>query len=39
MMAMRLVEVCLEWPTEITRTDFFERVKNFPKAKSSPVLP
>ncbi len=33
------IDVRLEWPTEITQTDFFERVKNFPKAKSSPVLP
>ncbi len=28
----------LEWPTEITETDFFERVKSFPKAKTSSLL-
>ena len=28
-----------EWPTEITQTDFFERVQRFPKAKASPLLP
>ena len=33
------VELRLEWPTEITQTAFFERVKNFPKAKTSPLLP
>ena len=33
------IDVRLEWPTEITQTDFFERVKNFPKAKSSPFPP
>jgi len=30
---------CLEWPTKITGTDFFERVKSFPKAKTSSLLP
>ena len=33
------IDVRLEWPTEITQTDFFERVKNFPKAKSSSLVP
>ncbi len=33
------VDLRLEWPTEITQTTFFERVKNFPKAKTSPLLP
>ena len=33
------VELRLEWPTEITQTDFFERLKSFPKAKASPLLP
>ncbi len=33
------VDLRLEWPTEITETDFFERVKSFPKAKTSPLLP
>ena len=28
-----------EWPTEITQTDFFERVKRFPKAKANPLSP
>lgn len=33
------VDLRLEWPTEITETDFFERVKSFPQAKTSPLLP
>ena len=33
------VDLRLEWPTEITQTAFFERVKNFPKAKTSLLLP
>lgn len=33
------IDVRLEWPTEITQTDFFERVKNFPKAKSVSLVP
>ena len=33
------VELRLEWPTEITQTAFFERLKSFPKAKASPLLP
>ena len=33
------VELRLEWPTEITQTAFFERVKSFPKAKTSSLLP
>lgn len=33
------IDVRLEWPTEITQTAFFERVKNFPKAKSSSLVP
>ena len=33
------VALRLEWPTEITETAFFEQVKNFPKAKTSPLLP
>lgn len=28
----------LEWPTEISETDFLERMKNLPKAKSFPFL-
>ncbi|VAX25102.1 hypothetical protein MNBD_NITROSPINAE03-727 [hydrothermal vent metagenome] len=30
--------VKLEWATEITETDFFEKVKQFPKAKTHPLL-
>ena len=33
------VDLRLEWPTEITETKFFERVKSFPKAKTSALLP
>ena len=34
------LEARLEWPTEITETEFFNRVKQFPRAKSSlPPLP
>ena len=33
------VDLRLKWPTEITQTDFFERVRNFPKAKTSSLLP
>ena len=33
------IDVRLEWPAEITQTDFFERVKNFPKAKSVSLVP
>ena len=33
------VDLRLEWPTEITETEFFERVKSFPKAKTSALLP
>ena len=33
------IDLRLEWPTEITETDFFERVKSFPKAKTSSLLP
>ena len=33
------VDLRLEWPTEITQTAFFERVKSFPKAKTSSLLP
>jgi hypothetical protein len=29
----------LQWPTEITRTEFFRKVKEFPKAKTSHLLP
>ena len=36
---LRWVDLRLEWPTEITETAFFEQVKNFPKAKTSPLLP
>ena len=32
-------DIRLEWPTEITQTAFFERVRKFPKAKASPLLP
>ncbi len=32
------VSVNLDWPTQITETEFFERVKNLPKAKSHPFL-
>ncbi len=35
----RWIDLRLEWPTEITETDFFERVKSFPKAKTSSLLP
>ena len=29
----------LNWPSEITETDFMERIKNLPKAKTSTFLP
>ena len=35
----RWVDLRLEWPTEITKTAFFERLKNLPKAETSPLLP
>ena len=35
----RWINLRLEWPTEITETDFFERVKSFPKAKTRSLLP
>ena len=35
----RWIDLRLEWPTEITETDFFDRVKSFPKAKTSSLLP
>lgn len=31
--------VRLEWPTEITETEFFARVRRMPKAKSFPIVP
>jgi Fic family protein len=33
-----LIGVRLEWPTEITETEFFERVRNLPKAKTLSFL-
>ena len=33
-----VIDLRLEWPTEITETDFFEKMKNLPKAKSHPFL-
>lgn len=33
------VDLRLDWPTEITQTAFFQQVKSFPKAKTSPLLP
>jgi Fic family protein len=30
--------VRLEWPTEITETEFFERIRNLPRAKTHPFL-
>ena len=30
--------VRLSWPTEITETEFFKRIKEMPKAKSHAVL-
>ena len=36
---LRWVDLRLEWPAEITETAFFEQVKNFPQAKTSPLLP
>ena len=36
---LRWVDLRLEWPTEITETAFFKQVKNFPQAKTSPLLP
>lgn len=32
------IDVRLEWPTQITETEFFEKVKRLPKAKSYPFL-
>jgi len=31
-------EARMEWPAEITESDFFEQMKNLPKAKSHPFL-
>jgi Fic family protein len=33
------VSVRLEWPTEITETEFFKRVKDLPKAKTLRIFP
>lgn len=33
-----LLEVRLAWPTEITETEFFDRIKKLPKAKSHTIL-
>lgn len=33
------IRVRLEWPTEVTETEFFRRVKEMPKAKTLPLLP
>jgi hypothetical protein len=32
------ISVRLEWPTEITETEFFKKVKDLPKAKTLPLL-
>ena len=32
------IAVRLEWPTEITETEFFRKVKELPKAKTLPLL-
>ncbi len=32
------LEVRLSWPTEITETEFFKRIKNLPKAKTHSML-
>ncbi|NRA34005.1 MAG: hypothetical protein HRU17_11755, partial [Polyangiaceae bacterium] len=33
-----ILSIRLEWPTEITETKFFERVKELPTAKTSSFL-
>ena len=33
-----IVRLNLDWPTQISETDFLERMKNLPKAKSYPFL-
>lgn len=33
-----LIAIRLEWPTEITETEFFERIKKLPKGKTYPIL-
>ncbi len=33
-----LLRLNLDWPTQITETEFFRRVKQFPKGKSYPFL-
>ena len=33
-----IVEINLDWPEQVTETDFMDRIKNLPKAKSSPFL-
>lgn len=33
------ISVRLEWPTEITETEFFRKVKELPKAKTFPLVP
>jgi len=32
------VSIRLEWPTEITETEFFKRIKQFPKARSHSIF-
>jgi len=32
------IEINLEWPSQITESEFFARIKNMPKAKSHPFL-
>ncbi len=32
------ISIRLEWPTEITETEFFEKIKNYPKAKTLSFL-
>jgi hypothetical protein len=34
----RRIKLRLQWPTEITETAFFEKVKKFPKAKTYPIF-
>jgi hypothetical protein len=33
------VSVRLEWPSEITESEFFEKIKHMPKGKTFPFLP
>jgi len=33
-----IVKINLDWPSEITETKFFEKIKKLPKAKTYPIF-